>query len=196
MDLHRASAFLATNGADGRSPHLAVDVVTLLTRRGHTVTLHKANLSSMDTFALEMDVDEFKNIRVVRHRAKASPIFYVFNGPSTVSVHAGRIVFIPHDVTPCLQKDWRNNWPGRFDLTASSYLDVRSAEYVQRVMGKAPEAPKRRLKLGYFSETAIVGAIELSLRETPIRASVAHPRDTASTTSNAAQTSTAPIFSD
>lgn len=181
MDSHRAFAFLATQGAEGASPHVASDILSLLRARGHP----HARLTSVgfSPLALKIVLDPDTSV-IVRQGSPSDNapgqlwFFVTKDGTSMVRVNAGRVVEAPYafadeeaTVIPpsrLFTSDWRTAWPTKDEARAFATTDPTPGyqRYASRVHD-APVTPVQYVHYVFVSERAIVDAVELVLRHTP-----------------------------
>lgn len=168
MDVTRAYAFLATNGADGRSPHFTSDMIGALNKRGYDSRLKKVGYNP---FSITMQVDG-KEV-VIRHapdnHATHECWFYVSSGQRFVRVNAARRVQVLYgmqdaatmlDVPTIVAQDWIANWPRKVDVGHG--LRENTRRYAKRMLDKE-FVPLACGHQDYLSETAVRDAVELLL---------------------------------
>ena len=176
MEAVRAFVYLATDGADGASPHPIADIVRALTLAKHRVALTHAAIPPAPLH-LELTVDDVPiAIFASKDPADATGV-YVVRGNQWVRAEARRTADVPVlrdadgamlDLSGAFATDWRAAWPTSADLAAGETADARLAALGARLTGKEVDGGVlARCVVPYVSESAIADAVGLLL---------AHPR--------------------
>jgi hypothetical protein len=175
MDLHRAFAYLVTQGADGMSPHLSSDLITLLRARGYVdARLTSVGFSPINLkIALSHDTTVFVSQSMACDNAPGQIWFFVTKDNKTmVRVNAGRVVEVPYAIadeeanvfssTSVFTHNWRTSWPTLAEAQEFDY-NAPTPGY-QKFFSRVKDAPMTPIKYAhyvYVSERAIVDAIDL-----------------------------------
>lgn len=179
MDPIRAYVYLLTGGTDGRSPHAALDVVSVLRVRGRTVVVHGVSVGPPPSLHVSVD-GHYVHIRpgFACDNAAGECWFFAALCDRMVRINAGRTVEVPHgtvdgepfDVNVALADGWMAKWPTALDVEGGPPDPVaRIARYAFRLLSqeraKDPGhfAVCGRHTFPYVSETALADGVEMLL---------------------------------